>query len=248
VLACDVADPRCCPYRSWRSRCPLTIVADIASGLNAAGQAIGNGLTPTMVSIHPGCCNAAPRRPQAVRRTLFKCAGRPTGRTASWCRASLPIGADRRRDHCRGRARRFRLRRAAVCDPPLSPSARVLAFDLLHLDGIDLRRRPLVERRAKLASLIEPGCFEIRLSEHLEGDGAEFFAAAVKHGLEGIISKLAGSVSTVAAQQAIADLETRCATSIQILDKSSIAICGSLHSDSNATHSGRQFQADLGPS
>src|SRR4051812_16271848 len=38
------------------------------------------------------------------------------------------------------------------------------AFDLLHLDGADLRRRPLIERRAKLAGLIEPGCFEIRLS------------------------------------------------------------------------------------
>lgn len=63
------------------------------------------------------------------------------------------------------------------------------AFDLLRLDGADLRGRPLVERRAKLAGLIEPGGFDIRVSEHFGGDGAQFFAAAVKHGLEGIVSR-----------------------------------------------------------
>src|SRR4029450_11825380 len=65
-------------------------------------------------------------------------------------------------------------------------------FDLLHLDGSDLRNRPLTERRAKLARLIEPS-FAIRFSEHIDGNGTAFFAAAVKHGLEGIVSKLAAS-------------------------------------------------------
>jgi bifunctional non-homologous end joining protein LigD len=61
-------------------------------------------------------------------------------------------------------------------------------FDLLHLDGQDLRQRELVERRSILSEIIKP-VFAIRYSEHFEGDGADFFAAAVKHGLEGIVSK-----------------------------------------------------------
>jgi ATP-dependent DNA ligase len=69
----------------------------------------------------------------------------------------------------------------------------LFAFDLVHLDGVDLRRRPLIERREKLASLIGPGCFAIRYSEHFEGDAKAFFTAAVKHGLEGIVSKRATS-------------------------------------------------------
>jgi ATP-dependent DNA ligase len=36
------------------------------------------------------------------------------------------------------------------------------AFDLLHFDGIDLRRRPHVERRTHLLNLVRRGCFEIR--------------------------------------------------------------------------------------
>jgi bifunctional non-homologous end joining protein LigD len=67
------------------------------------------------------------------------------------------------------------------------------AFDLVHLDGVDLRRRPLLERREKLASLIGPGCFAVRYSEHFEGDAKAFFAGAVKHGLESIVSKRAMS-------------------------------------------------------
>jgi len=66
------------------------------------------------------------------------------------------------------------------------------AFDLLHLDGQDLRERELVERRAMLSRIIKPA-FAIRYSEQCEGDGAVFFAAAVKHGLEGIVSKRAAS-------------------------------------------------------
>jgi DNA ligase D-like protein (predicted ligase) len=62
------------------------------------------------------------------------------------------------------------------------------AFDLLHLDGEDLRGRELVERRAILSAIINPA-FAIRYSGHFEGDGPAFFAAAVKHGLEGIVSK-----------------------------------------------------------
>jgi len=62
-------------------------------------------------------------------------------------------------------------------------------FDLLNLDSEDLRRRELVARRDKLQSLIEEGSRALRYSESFEGDGRAFFAAAVHHGLEGIVSK-----------------------------------------------------------
>jgi bifunctional non-homologous end joining protein LigD len=64
-------------------------------------------------------------------------------------------------------------------------------FDLLHLDGRNLRNLPLLERKAILASLLDAAGTEIRLSEHVEGDAKPFFQAACKHHVEGIVSKLA---------------------------------------------------------
>ena len=67
-----------------------------------------------------------------------------------------------------------------------------VAFDLLHLDGEDLRFKPLIERRARLQEII-PDDGAIQLSQHLEGDGAAFFAEADRLGLEGIVSKRASA-------------------------------------------------------
>jgi bifunctional non-homologous end joining protein LigD len=65
------------------------------------------------------------------------------------------------------------------------------AFDLLHLDGFDLRDTPLRDRKAALAKIIaaneEDGC--IRFSDHLPGDGGTIFRHASRLGLEGIVSK-----------------------------------------------------------
>jgi bifunctional non-homologous end joining protein LigD len=65
------------------------------------------------------------------------------------------------------------------------------AFDLLHLDGFDLRDTPLKERKAALAKIIaangEDG--RIRFSDHLPGDGDTVFRHASRLGLEGIVSK-----------------------------------------------------------
>ena len=70
----------------------------------------------------------------------------------------------------------------------------LFAFDLLHLDGQDLRGQPLMERRALLRKLIKPDPRSpIQFSDHLEGDGARFFKAAAELGLEGIVSKRAAS-------------------------------------------------------
>ncbi len=62
------------------------------------------------------------------------------------------------------------------------------AFDLLHLDGRSLLEEPLEERRRLLASVLRADP-RVRLSEHVQGDGLAFFAAAQARGLEGIMAK-----------------------------------------------------------
>lgn len=61
-----------------------------------------------------------------------------------------------------------------------------MVFDLLSLDGKDLRELPLEERKKRLKTLIGDGNDAIRYSAHVEGKGEECFAAARKLGLEGI--------------------------------------------------------------
>ncbi len=63
------------------------------------------------------------------------------------------------------------------------------AFDLLRLDGDDLRRLPLSERKAKLRKLLSRAGGGIQYVWHVEADGAESFEAACGLGLEGIVSK-----------------------------------------------------------
>jgi bifunctional non-homologous end joining protein LigD len=63
------------------------------------------------------------------------------------------------------------------------------AFDLIELNGDDLRRDPLEVRKATLASIVAKARPGIRLNEHMEGDGPTVFAHACKMGLEGIVSK-----------------------------------------------------------
>ncbi len=65
------------------------------------------------------------------------------------------------------------------------------AFDLLHLDGWDLRSVPLVGRKQVLRRLLESGPDTLRFSDHVLGHGPEFFEQARAAGLEGVISKKA---------------------------------------------------------
>jgi ATP-dependent DNA ligase len=65
----------------------------------------------------------------------------------------------------------------------------LFAFDLIELDGEDLRRDPLEVRKATLASMIVRAGTGIRLNEHIGGDGPIVFQHACKLGLEGIVSK-----------------------------------------------------------
>ncbi|HEY4046959.1 MAG TPA: DNA ligase D [Acidobacteriaceae bacterium] len=65
-------------------------------------------------------------------------------------------------------------------------------FDLLHLNGHNLRNLPLIDRKQLLFELIATlGQNEIiRFSEHLVGNGKQMFSEACRLGAEGIISKL----------------------------------------------------------
>ena len=64
------------------------------------------------------------------------------------------------------------------------------AFDLIELNGDDLRRDPLEVRKATLASILAKAAPGLRFNEHLEHkDGEVIFRHACKLGLEGIVSK-----------------------------------------------------------
>jgi bifunctional non-homologous end joining protein LigD len=65
------------------------------------------------------------------------------------------------------------------------------AFDLLWLDGSDLRRRPLSERKAALRGLLAGAPAILRATDGFAGDGREVFREACRLGLEGIVSKRA---------------------------------------------------------
>jgi bifunctional non-homologous end joining protein LigD len=67
----------------------------------------------------------------------------------------------------------------------------MIAFDLLYLNGQDLRKLPLIDRKAHLKKLIEKT--SIQFSESFEVEGKEMFAHACKVGLEGVVSKVRDS-------------------------------------------------------
>ncbi|MFO1166877.1 MAG: DNA ligase D [Rhodoblastus sp.] len=65
----------------------------------------------------------------------------------------------------------------------------LMAFDLLSLDGKDLRKLPLEQRKAKLRALLSPDLPHVRYADHVIGNGAEVFANSVAAGAEGVIAK-----------------------------------------------------------
>jgi bifunctional non-homologous end joining protein LigD len=64
-----------------------------------------------------------------------------------------------------------------------------VAFDVLFLDGEDLRSRPYVERKRILRKLVPVGGDVVRYGDFIDKDGEGFFRAAVDAGAEGIIAK-----------------------------------------------------------
>ena len=69
------------------------------------------------------------------------------------------------------------------------------AFDLLTINGQDVRREPCVDRRARLRDMLgeHDSTFPIQFSDHIVGHGPEFFHQVEELELEGIVSKLADS-------------------------------------------------------
>ena len=59
---------------------------------------------------------------------------------------------------------------SVLCHRRNEPQAFLYAFDLLELDGADLRREPIEVRKATLASILRKSRHGVRLNEHLEHD------------------------------------------------------------------------------
>ena len=67
-------------------------------------------------------------------------------------------------------------------------------FDLLHLDGEDLRPLPLLERKRRLQALLARARRpRLRFTDHVSGRGAAFYEQACRRGLEGVVAKRADS-------------------------------------------------------
>jgi bifunctional non-homologous end joining protein LigD len=64
-------------------------------------------------------------------------------------------------------------------------------FDVLSVDGVDVSRAPLRERKALLKAMLEGAPARLGFSEHVEDDGPRAFALAQAHGFEGIVAKRA---------------------------------------------------------
>jgi bifunctional non-homologous end joining protein LigD len=75
----------------------------------------------------------------------------------------------------------------------IKTEAVLFAFDLLELDGEDLRPMPIEARKHKLAQLVRNVGSGLHLCEHLHGEGMKIFEHACKLGCEGIVSKRVGS-------------------------------------------------------
>jgi bifunctional non-homologous end joining protein LigD len=68
-----------------------------------------------------------------------------------------------------------------------------VAFDLIWVEGVDVRRRPLEERRELLETLLRKPPKLVEVSQQTEGSAAEALSAAAREGHEGLIGKLKGS-------------------------------------------------------
>jgi bifunctional non-homologous end joining protein LigD len=87
----------------------------------------------------------------------------------------------------------FQSLQAALGDGGNAGAIVAYVFDLLYLNGNDLAGLSLTQRKSALEKLLRNSkqATTLRYSEHVNGQGAEFFAKACETGLEGIISKVA---------------------------------------------------------
>ena len=66
---------------------------------------------------------------------------------------------------------------------------RLYVFDLLWIDGLDLRERPLIERKSRLRQAVSRGNRRLLYCDHLDHYGTDLFREACKHDLEGVVAK-----------------------------------------------------------
>lgn len=64
-------------------------------------------------------------------------------------------------------------------------------FDLLKLDGQDITKQPLVERKAQLEAVLKGADAHLQYSDHIAGSGEALFETMCREGYEGVVSKLA---------------------------------------------------------
>jgi bifunctional non-homologous end joining protein LigD len=67
--------------------------------------------------------------------------------------------------------------------------ASFVAFDLLELDGADMRQLPLRDRKARLKRVLSKAPDGIEFNSHIEGDGATIFEHVCKLGHESVVAK-----------------------------------------------------------
>lgn len=88
----------------------------------------------------------------------------------------------------RGRPSFDALRERAGAKKKTKP-ALFAAWDLLHVDGEDLRAKPLSERRARLAEVLAPCGGSVTLSEPIQGSVESVLAATEAHGVPGVLAR-----------------------------------------------------------
>lgn len=86
--------------------------------------------------------------------------------------------------------RRLALKRFSIDHAARTEPAAIFAFDLLELRGKDLRRLPLLKRKAQLERLLRKST-RIRYLTRIGEDGERLYAAAATLELEGIVAKRA---------------------------------------------------------
>ncbi|WP_312369522.1 DNA ligase D, partial [Lachnoclostridium sp.] len=77
---------------------------------------------------------------------------------------------------------------------PKAQNLTYIVFDLLALDGEDLRQYPLIKRKEMLETLMKDAPKNLYYSRYVKGIGKESFAVACEAGMEGIVGKKADSV------------------------------------------------------
>jgi bifunctional non-homologous end joining protein LigD len=63
------------------------------------------------------------------------------------------------------------------------------AFDLLWLNGVDLRQQPLLDRKKRLEKLVRKSGLRLMYAQHVEGSGKDLFLEICRNDLEGVVAK-----------------------------------------------------------